>query len=133
MHYELSPADKERIARIAERNALPLPVALEALLLLADVGEWKLEDGLSQPDGPVEPEPPLMLISTTLSTRTQNALASADHLSEAGSKQGIHATIDDLAKIPLHELMRTRGFGRKSLKEWSDYLVRKGYPPLLSR
>lgn len=131
MQYELSPAGKERIARIAERNELPLPAALEALLLLADLGKWTLEDGLAQPGDPsLEARRQTPLASLTLSARLINALALADHVSPHGSGQGHLATVEALAAIPFVELLKARGLGKKSLKEWSDCLVKFGYPPL---
>jgi len=131
MQYELSPAGKERIARIAERNELPLPAALEALLLLADLGKWTLEDGLAQPCGPaLEARRQTPLASLTISARLKNALAFNDHVSPYGTKQGHMATVEALAALPLAELLKTRGMGKKSLKEWSDCLVKFGYPPL---
>lgn len=131
MKYELSPAGKERIRRIAERNALPLPVALEALLALADLGEWKLEAGTEQPIDPkLEERRQIMLASLPISTRLANALCALDYTSSFGSGKGREATVAELASIPLDEYLRARNLGSKSLKEWSDCLVKFGYPAL---
>lgn len=131
MEYHLSQAGKDRLARIANRNALPLFAALESLLLFADLGEWRLEDGLKVPGEPtLEERRQIPLASLTISTRLSNALCALDYTSPHGSGKGHRATVADLAALPFSEYLRARNLGKKSLQEWNECLVKFGYPPL---
>jgi DNA-directed RNA polymerase alpha subunit len=131
MEYKLTPAGLERLTRIADRNALSVFTTIEALLLLADIGEWRLEAGTEQPTDPsLEARRNIPLAALTISSRLANALAALDYTSTYGAAKGREATVAELAAIPLAELMRARNLGKKSLKEWSDCLVKFGYPSL---